>query len=74
LSTSRVHQHRTQAEDVARRPRVLTQSLLRRQEPRRPQIRAGNASNASNARKPEARDPRSVVVQQDVRGVEIAVH
>jgi hypothetical protein len=76
LSTSRVHQHRTQAEDVARRPRVLAQRLLRRQEPRRreprrPQIRVGNASNAG---KPEPRDPRPVLVQQDVRGVEIAVH
>jgi hypothetical protein len=68
LSTSRVHQHRTQAEDVARRPRVLTQSLLRRQEPRRQQIRA------SDAGQPEPRDPRPVLVQQDVRGVEIAVH
>ena len=71
LSTSRVHQHRTQAEDVARRPRVLAQSLLRRQEPRRPQIRAANASNAG---KPEPRHPRSVLVQQDVRGVEIPVY
>jgi hypothetical protein len=71
LSASRVHQHRTQAEDVARRPRVLAQSLLRRQEPRRPQIRAGHASNAG---KPEPRHPRPVLVQQDVRGVEIPVH
>ena len=71
LSASRVHQHRTQAEDVARRPRVLAQSLLRRQEPRRPQIRAGDAGDAG---KPEPRHPRPVLVQQDVRGVEIPVH
>jgi hypothetical protein len=68
LSASRVHQHRTQAEDVARRPRVLAQSLLRRQEPGRQQIRA------SNAGQPEPRHPRPVLVQQDVRGVEIPVH
>jgi hypothetical protein len=80
LSASRVHQHRTQAEDVARRPRVLAQSLLRRQEPRRPQIRAGNtgntgnAGNASNAAQPEPRHPRPVLGHQDVRGVDIPVH
>jgi hypothetical protein len=68
LSASRVHQHRTQAEDVARRPRVLAQSLLRRQEPGRQQIRA------SNAGQPEPGDPRPVLVQQHVRGVEIPVH
>jgi hypothetical protein len=68
LSTSRVHQHRTQAEDVARRPRVLAQSLLGRQEPRRQQIHSGHAG------KPEPRHPRPVLGQQDVRGVEIAVH
>ena len=68
LSASRVHQHRTQAEDVARRPRVLAQSLLRRQEPRRQQIRA------SNAGQPEPSDPRPILVQQHVRGVEIPVH
>jgi hypothetical protein len=47
LSASRVHQHRTQAEDVARRPRVLPQGLLRRREPRRPE-----------PRRPEPRAPR----------------
>ena len=71
LSPGRVHQHRTQAEDVARRPRVLAQSLLRRQEPGRPEIRAGQASNRG---KPEPGDPWPVLGQQDVRGVEIAVH
>jgi hypothetical protein len=73
LSASRVHQHRTQAENVARRPRVLPQRLLRRQEPRRqvPRRRHVRASNSSN---PEPRDPRPVVAQQDVRGVEIPVH
>jgi hypothetical protein len=69
LSVSRVHQHRTQAEDVARRPRVLAQRLLRRQEPRRQEPRS-----ASNGRNPEPRDPRPVLGQQDVRGVEIPVH
>jgi hypothetical protein len=68
LSASRVHQHSTQAEDVARRPRVLTQSLLRRQELRRQQI------GASNAGQPEPRHPWPVPVQQDVRRVKIAVH
>jgi hypothetical protein len=33
LPTARKNQHRTQAEDVARRPGVLAQDLLRRQEP-----------------------------------------
>jgi hypothetical protein len=35
LSASRVHHHRGQAEDVTRRSRILTQSLLRGHEPRR---------------------------------------
>jgi len=68
LSTSRVHQYGTQAEDVARRARVLTQCLLRRQEPRRQQVGAGNAGQ------PEPSHPWPVPVQQHVRGVEIPVH
>jgi hypothetical protein len=68
LSATRVHQHRTQAENVARRPRILSQRLLRRQVPRRQHVRA------SNSRNPEPRDPRPVAAQQDVRGVEIPVH
>jgi hypothetical protein len=68
LSASRVHHHRSQAEDVTRRSRILTQSLLRRQEPGRKHIHASNSAH------PEPGHPQPILRQQDVRGVEIPVH
>jgi hypothetical protein len=64
---SRVHQHRTQAEDVARRSHVVPQSLLGGQEPGRGEVRTGPSG-------PEADHSRAVLAQQHVRRVEVPVH
>jgi hypothetical protein len=79
LPASRVHHHRSQAEDVARRSRILTQSLLRGQEPRRQEPGRQEPGRQEPRREhirahPEPRHPRPVPGQQDVRGVEIPVH
>jgi hypothetical protein len=66
-SSSREHQHRTQAEDVARRPGVLPQRLLRRPEPGRPRNHAAPPH-------PEVDHPRPVLGQHDVRGIQMPVH
>lgn len=73
LSASRVHQHRTQAEDVARRPDVLPQGLLRRREPGRAQPGRAQPGRAQ----PGQRKPghlRTVRGQQHLRRAEIPMH
>jgi hypothetical protein len=74
MTTSRVHQHRTQAEDVARRPDVMTQGLLRRQEPGRAEVLTRQRVILGARCDPEVDQPRPVLGQQDGRRTEVPVH
>jgi hypothetical protein len=68
VSSAGEGQHRTQAEDVARRANFLGQDLLRRQETR---VLARHVGGVPG---PVAGQPRPVIGQHHVRGFEVAVH
>ena len=76
LARRREREHRTQVEDVARRPDVGAHGLLGRHEPGRPDYQArlrqhGGFGRAGDA---EVDDPRPVLGQQHVRRLEVPVH
>jgi hypothetical protein len=67
---SGVHQHRAQAEDVARGSDVLAQGLFRRHESRRGEVSTGGRG----PRDREVGDPRPALGQQYVGRIDVPVH
>ena len=67
---SRVHQHRAQAEDVARRSGVMAQGLFRRHEPRRGEV----STRRGGPRDREVGHPRPALGQQHVRRIDVPVY
>jgi hypothetical protein len=76
LAAPRESEDRAQAEHVTRRSDVMAENLLRGHEPGRADhhVRTGLRTGLSRPGNPEVDDPRAILGQQDIRGLQVPVH